>query len=236
MKVLQALEPAIFNDDSDTRLFSHEDLCYYVARLVGAQMKSELPTTTHDIPMTHEALITALSQHYKETGGGLIGDKTIENVKAGYFKTEGTKVFYCSDKGVAKKKLEFPRADQINIEEPLDCMSQCVVKTGGRDMTINLAEEFGKAGLSFPKLTVDWKGDMMKYAAKRGQTVTSPEARKRLSDGQIKSSRESQASGASADPAFKECQRLEAALRRTSGKRSPGKSCDGNRAPSPKKG
>ena len=137
---------------------------------------------------------------------------------------------------MAKKGLEFPLADQISIEEPLDCMSQCVVKTGGREMTISLAEEFEKAGLSFPKLVVDWKGDMMKYAAKRDQTVTPPEARKRLSDGQIKSPRESQASSASADPAITECQRLEAALRRTSGKRSPGKSCDGNRAPSPKKG
>ena len=197
-------------------------------------MRSELPTTTHNIPITHEVLITALSQHYKETGGGLIVDKTIANVKAGYFKTEGTKVTCCLDKGVAKKGLEFPLADQISIEEPLDCMSQCVVKTGGREMTISLAEEFEKAGLSFPKLVVDWKGDMMKYAAKRDQTVTPPEARKRLSDGQIKSPRESQASSASADPAITECQRLEAALRRTSGKRSPGKSCDG-RAPSPKK-
>ena len=235
MKILQALEPAIFNDDLDTRLFGHVDLFYYVARLVGAQMRSELPTTTHNIPITHEVLITALSQHYKETGGGLIVDKTIANVKAGYFKTEGTKVTCCLDKGVAKKGLEFQLADQISIEEPLDCMSQCVVKTGGHEMTISLAEEFEKAGLSFPKLTVDWKGDMMKYAAKRDQTVTPPEARKRLSDGQIKSPRESQASSASADPAITECQRLEAALRRTSGKRSPGKSCDG-RAPSPKKG
>jgi hypothetical protein len=235
LKILQALEPAIFNDDLDTRLFGHVDLCYYVARLVGAQMRSELPTTTHNIPITHEVLITALSQHYKETGGGLIVDKTIANVKAGYFKTEGTKVTCCLDKGVAKKGLEFPLADQISIEEPLDCMSQCVVKTGGREMTISLAEEFEKAGLSFPKLVVDWKRDMMKYAAKRDQTVTPPEARKRLSDGQIKSPRESQASSASADPAITECQRLEAALRRTSGKRSPGKSCDG-RAPSPKKG
>jgi hypothetical protein len=235
LKILQALEPAIFNDDLDTRLFGHVDLCCYVARLVGAQMRSELPTTTHNIPITHEVLITALSQHYKQTGGGLIVDKTIANVKAGYFKTEGTKVTCCLDKGVAKKGLEFPRADQISIEEPLDCMSQCVVKTGGREMTISLAEEFEKAGLSFPKLVVDWKGDMMKYAAKRDQTVTPPEARKRLSDGQIKSPRESQASSASADPAITECQRLEAALRRTSGKRSPGKSCDG-RAPSPKKG
>jgi hypothetical protein len=235
LKILQALEPAIFNDDLDTRLFGHVDLCYYVARLVGAQMRSELPTTTHNIPITHEVLITALSQHYKETGGGLIVDKTIANVKAGYFKTEGTKVTCCLDKGVAKKGLEFPLADQISIEEPLDCMSQCVVKTGGREMTISLAEEFEKAGLSFPKLVVDWKGDMMKYAAKRDQTVTPPEARKRLSDGQIKSPRESQASSASVDPAITECQRLEAALRRTSGKRSPGKSCDG-RAPSPKKG
>ena len=235
MKILQALEPAIFNDDLDTRLFGHVDLCYYVARLVGAQMRSELPTTTHNIPITHEVLITALRQHIKETGGGLIVDKTIANVKAGYFKTEGTKVTCCLDKGVAKKGLEFPLADQISIEEPLDCMSQCVVKTGGREMTISLAEEFEKAGLSFPKLVVDWKGDMMKYAAKRDQTVTPPEARKRLSDGQIKSPRESQASSASADPAITECQRLEAALRRTSGKRSPGKSCDG-RAPSPKKG
>ena len=38
------------------------DLCFYIALLVGARMKSDLSTTMHNIPSTHEAkaLIAAL--------------------------------------------------------------------------------------------------------------------------------------------------------------------------------
>ena len=66
-KILKALEPIIFADDVDLSGIPVTEQCLYDARLLNARLKSDLPTTTHDIPSTQSALITALSQHYTET-------------------------------------------------------------------------------------------------------------------------------------------------------------------------
>ena len=203
-KILKALEPTIFPAEVDLSGIPVTEQCLYVARLLNARLKSDLPTTTHDIPSTQSALITALSQHYTGTGG-LVGEKTIANLKAGYFKAEGTTVTCNLDQGEPKHKLEFEHADEISIANTLDCMSLCSVTTGGRAMKIDtLWQEFHSAGVNLPCQEVDWKGDML-----RDTKIESVTPRKRKADSPVPAQ-------ASANLAFasKESQMLGDALRR----------------------
>ena len=172
VKLLKALEPTIFPADVDLSGIPVTEQCHYVARLLNIRLKSDLPTTTHGIPSTHAALITALSQHYTGTGG-LVGEKTIANLKAGYFKAEGTTVTCNLDQGEIKHKIEFEHADEISIANTLDCMSLCSVTTGGRAMKIDtLWQEFHNAGMSLPYQEVDWKGDMLRDTKIETTSVT----------------------------------------------------------------
>ena len=225
MKLLKALEPSIFPADVDLSGTPVMEQCHYVARLLNARLRSDLPTTTHDIPCTQVALITALSQHYNETAG-LVGEKAIANLKAGYFKAEGTTVTCNLDQGEPKHKLEFEYADEISITNTLDCMSLCTVTTSGRAMKIDsLWQELHNAGVSLPYQEVDWKGDMLRDTKIETTSVT---PRKLKADSPVPA----QASASSAF-ASKESQMLGDALgRKLAPKPSPTKKGDGNSASS----
>ena len=131
------------------------DLCFYIALLVGARMKSDLSATMHNIPSTHEAkaLIAALRHHCNETGCST-GEETIDTMKAGYFKKAVTMVTCNLDQGEPKNKLESENADEVSMKNTLDCMSFCVATTGGREMKI---DTFGWSSMMLRRRARCWE-------------------------------------------------------------------------------
>ena len=202
------------------------DLCFYIALLVGARMKSDLSATMHNIPSTHEAkaLIAALRHHCNETGCST-GEETIDTMKAGYFKKAVTMVTCNLDQGEPKNKLESENADEVSMKNTLDCMSFCVATTGGREMKI---DTFGWSSIMQSCHFHNWKWtgreDMFK------DTKLGSETPKKI---KADSSPGSAQASASAAFASKESQMLGDALRRKlAPKPSPTKKGDGNSASS----
>jgi hypothetical protein len=132
---------------------------------------------THEVEATLESLTAALSQHYTATGG-LVGPKTLENLRKGYYTKEagdGKSVTCVLDSQEDKTELKFDYADVLNIVEPLDVNTLLVVTSAGREMKMDsLAQEFRDAGVELPRLEVEWKGEL--FGGKK--VVSTPEKRK----------------------------------------------------------
>lgn len=176
-KILLKLEPTLFQDE-ETQKISEEVLTYFLCRLVGAQKNTLLPTLTHEVEATVESLTAALSQHYTAIGG-LVGPKTLENLRQGYFtKGEDGKTVTCTlDQKEEKTKLNFDYADEVIIAEPMDVGTMLCVSTNGRDMKIDcLGQEFKDANVELPGLEVEWQGEL--FGAKKA--VRTPEKRKSI--------------------------------------------------------
>ena len=162
-KILHACEPDIFVEE-EMKKESEETLVLWVCRLVGCQKGSDLPTVTHTIDPTVDALIAAISQHYankKVASGGK--PVTLKDVKDGYFAVdEAAKAITCAlDNKAAKTKLTFEYADEIEVVNALDVGTMVRVKAGGRvTMVDTLAQEFVDNGVALPPREVAWHGDM----------------------------------------------------------------------------
>jgi hypothetical protein len=159
LRILQIVEPEIFQGEGLEEI-PEPELNYFLCRLVGAQMGTFLPTQTHDVPATVEALAAALSQHYIASGG-LVGPKTLENLRKGYYVEDGKVITCVLDSAEPKTQLKFEYAEEVTIAQPLDVLSLLTVKTGGRELKIDsMAQEFLSAGVPLPELEVEWKGEL----------------------------------------------------------------------------
>ena len=86
-------------------------------------------------------------------------------MRAGYYdKGEGGKTITCVlDESEDKKTLDFDYADELQIENPLDIMTEVKITTKGRVAYIDSVHvEFeGLATVkNMPQVDVDWKGDL----------------------------------------------------------------------------
>jgi hypothetical protein len=173
-QILQNLEESVFTEEVKEEV-SEQEAMFMVCRAIHGRKDSLLPTVTHDIEATVESLISAISQHYKESGFPLRG-KTLAELKKGYFEANdsGGKVVTTildttvdgeggADSQVqGKVALNFEYADEaVKIENPLDVTTRVTVKVGGRATSIDsLAQEFQDRGIDMPKTEVDWKGEL----------------------------------------------------------------------------
>ena len=137
---------------------------------------SLLPTETHEVEPTVEALGAALSQHYCAIGGP-VGPKTLQNLQDGYyFKDSTNKNIVCThDTNEEKIKITLEHCDEVGILNPLDVATEVQVVTNGTTMKIDsISQEFRNAGVNLPNLVVEWQGAL--FGTKK--TVRTPEKRK----------------------------------------------------------
>ena len=88
-----------------------------LCRALLVKKEAELPTVTHEIRETIDALGAALSQHYKAIGKPLAG-KTPEEILAGYVKPTGPDAKHlvsAFDTKPQKTELDFSFAEDIEI-------------------------------------------------------------------------------------------------------------------------
>ena len=166
---------------------------FIVCRAVNARKDSFLPTQTLNIEHTVEALISAISQQYKELDFPIRG-KTLQVLLKGYFEVGGdggktvTSPHQVIAPGSANQKVQvgFEYAEQpVVIVNPLDVTTIVKVFAGGRETTVDtLAQEFEDAGVEMPKLEIDWKGDM---GAKKREFVTPTKKKKETTPDKKKS-------------------------------------------------
>ena len=132
-----------------------------MCRLVKVRKETLLPSATHDVEHTVEALIAALSQHYQIIGKLPTDLRSLDALLKGYFRLMAEeKNIVCSlDTAEEKTELEFEYAGKFEIVNCMDIDTEVRVTTKGRVTTVDsMAQEFGDAGVSLPPRVADWQG------------------------------------------------------------------------------
>ena len=171
------LEPQLF-DNEEAKKADVDTQVFWLCRMLKCLRTSQLPTVTHEIPRTVEGLGAALSQHYVATGG-LVGQKTLANLKAGYYVKDETNLnIVCTeDTKENKTKITLEHCSEVGILNPLDVETELRVVTGGHQMKIDtMAAEFRTAGVALPELEVDWQGAL--FGTKKAPVNSTPQKRK----------------------------------------------------------
>ena len=112
--------PEIFENE-ETQNINEEEQVFYLCRLLKVLRGSLLPTVTHEVQATVEDCLAAFKEHFAAIGG-LVGPKTLENLKAGYYvKDDSGKNITCTvDTKAEKTVLSLEHCDQVVILNPLD--------------------------------------------------------------------------------------------------------------------
>ena len=174
-EILAALEPEVFNEETEEH--DEEELMYLVCRLLKIRKDTRMPSITHNVPHEVPALIAALSQHYRTLGGLPAHLNSLEALLKGYFVTlEDKKTLVCTeDTKVKKTELRFEYADELEVVNSLDVLTEVRVTTKGRTASVDsVAQEFEDDRVELPQLLADWKGDL--FGLK--QPETTPQKRK----------------------------------------------------------
>ena len=163
MKILQTLEPAIYDENADA--MPEQEMMFHVCRLLRCTKNTLLPTETHSVPATVEKLAEACKQHYQSLGNEN-RPQNLQEMRDGYYsKGACGKTISCAlDSAMPKKTLDFEYAADLEIENPLDIMTEVKVTAKGRVSNVDsICEEFAAMDTvqNIPQTEVDWKGELI---------------------------------------------------------------------------
>ena len=167
--------PEIF-ENKETQKINEEEQVLYLCHLLKVLKRSLLPIVTHEVQATVEDCLAAFKEHFAAIGG-LVGPKTLENLKAGYYVQDdsGKNITCTVDTKAEKTVLNFGLCDQINIVNPLDAETEVRCVTNGMTMKIDsIYKEFMDAQVPLPELDVEWQGAL--FGTKKPDTT--PQKRK----------------------------------------------------------
>jgi hypothetical protein len=157
--LLASLEPR--HEESLKQGKDEVALMHILCRLLHVHKENWLPTESHDMPKTVEALGAALSQHYTQTKEVPLNEEYVATLKQGWYTVEGKAVRCTADVKEKKTELLFDSSDSISPMAPLDLDSEFMIKVDGRKSPVgSVAQEFRDAGVKLPKGVPDWKGDL----------------------------------------------------------------------------
>ena len=171
--ILSKIKPTIYTDDMEE--LPEEELMFHVCRLLRCRKNTPLPTETHSVPATVEQLAEACKQHYES-----VGDEdppvNLERLRAGYYNKgeNGKRILCVLDEGEDKTSLDSDYADDVQIENPLDIMTEIKITTKGRETKVDSVQlEFEQVPTvrNMPALLVEWNGAL--FGAKKA--VTTPQ-------------------------------------------------------------
>jgi hypothetical protein len=177
------LESELFDND-EAKSMPDEVLILLLCRLLRCQKGSFLPSHTHEIEPTCNSNLAAMRQHYAAVGGlDLVGPKTLDNLKRGYYVSDDTgKIITCTvDRKEVLTKIDLGHCCEVKILNPLDVTTEIEAKSHGTQMRIDTVfQEMLHQGVPVPQLEVDWKGAL--FGTRRKVDTQSPAKRKAVTE------------------------------------------------------
>ena len=177
--LLHHLEPALFPEEpaQDAWFKGQElDLLCFALRV---HQEAFLPTETHEMHTTVEALSAVINQQYRAILAPFsqVLANEPESLLQGYFPLVGKTVTCVVDTAAQKTVVDFDYAESIRVEKPLSVETNVIITVGGRESRVNsLASEFANAGVLLPTRDVHWLDEHLQ--PKETADDTPPSAKK----------------------------------------------------------
>lgn len=154
---------------------------HILCRMLGVERSAFLPTETHVMPNTVDALLAALSQHFQEQGHPEVTAEIIQILRKGWYEVNDKKITCTSDPKAEKTEVKFDSADSVALLNPLDLNTGVKLLIDGRTILVgSVAAEFAANGVTLPKGEPAWVGSL--FATKKVEEKNKKEKRKQCGD------------------------------------------------------